>query len=165
MCKINFTLLAFYKHHNICWTAFVDETNKLTSQYDMSIGRDLLDKLGINFLFSQNLMEWDGATTPMIDPDRLGSDSIDYLEMEIFYIGDLLTTEVEQIQEILDAKYCKADLKQIVQECDQLDQHQQQKLLKLLQKYEQLFDGTVGTWKTAPVDLQLKDPTAAPYHA
>ena len=157
-------LPALYKHHNVCWTAFVDITNKSTSQYDMIIGRDLLDKLGINFLLSQNLMEWDGATTPMIDPDRLGSDSIDYLEMEIFYIGDPLTTETEQIQKILDAKYCKADLKQIAQECDQLDQ-QQKKLLKLLQKYEQLFDGTDGTWKTAPVDLQLKDPTAAPYHA
>ena len=94
-CKINFMLPAFYKHRNVCWMAFVDKTDKLTSQYDMIIGRDLLDIMLINFLFSQNLMEWDGATTPMIDPDRLGTDSIDYLEMEIFYIGDPLTTEAE----------------------------------------------------------------------
>ena len=29
-------------------------------------------------------------------------------------------------------------------------------LLKLLQKFDELFDVTLGTWKTDPVDLQLK---------
>ena len=75
------------------------------------------------------------------------------------------TTEAERIQEILDAKYCKADLAKLTQECDQLDKTDQQKLLQLLQKYEHLFDGTVGTWNTDPVDLVLKDPTCMPYHA
>src|SRR4029078_520851 len=64
-----------------------------------------------------------------------------------------------------DAKYCKADLNKLAQECDTLVKADQQKLLNLLQKYELLFDGTVGTWNTDPVDLVLKDPTAAPYHA
>src|SRR5688572_33391424 len=59
----------------------------------------------------------------------------------------------------------KADLHQLTKECDQLTKEEQEKLLALLQKYEQLFDGTVGTWKTDPVDLFLKDPTCAPYHA
>ena len=29
-------------------------------------------------------------------------------------------------------------------------------LLKLLQKYEELFDGTSGTWKTDPAYFELK---------
>jgi hypothetical protein len=37
--------------------------------------------------------------------------------------------------------------------------------LNLLQKYEHLFDGTVETWNTEPVELILKDPTCTPYHA
>ena len=37
--------------------------------------------------------------------------------------------------------------------------------MNLFQKYECQFDGTVGTWNTEPVDLILKDPTAAPYHS
>ena len=49
------------------------------------------------------------------------------------------TTEAERIQEILDAKYCKADLVKISQECDMLDKEEQQKLLNLLQKYEHLL--------------------------
>ena len=34
---------------------------------------------------------------------------------------------------------------------------QRNKLLKLLQKIEEFFDGTHGTWKTDPVDFKLKD--------
>src|SRR6476620_4028124 len=119
----------------------------------------------MNFLFSSNLMEWDNASTPMLDPDLFDQDDLDQLANEMLYMHDPDTTEAERIQEILYAKYCKADLVKLSQECDTLDKADQQKLLKLLQKYEHLFDGTVGTWNTEPVDLVLKDPTAAPYHA
>ena len=34
---------------------------------------------------------------------------------------------------------------------------QHNELLKLLQKFEELFDGTLGPWKTYPVDLELKE--------
>ena len=41
---------------------------------------------------------------------------------------------------------------------------QKKKLLILLLEYNHLFDGTLGDWKTDPVDLELK-PNAKPYHA
>ncbi len=53
---------------------------------------------------------------------------------------------------ILDAKYKKADLQSIVKDkCKHLRANQQKKLLQLLTKYESLFDGTLGDWKTKPV--------------
>ena len=42
---------------------------------------------------------------------------------------------------------------------------EQKELLKLLQQYEPLFDGTLGTWKTDPIELELKDHECKPYHA
>ncbi len=39
----------------------------------------------------------------------------------------------------------------------------QKKLLQLLMKYESLFDGTLGDWKTKPVSFQLKE-GVSPYH-
>ena len=164
-CKVNFTLPAFHKERNISWTAFVDESDNLACRYDMIIGRDLLEELGINFLFSEQMMEWDNASTPMLDPDQFNHDNIDQLEHELLYMHDPDTTEAERIQDILNAKYSPADLVQLTQECDQLDKVEQQKLLKLLQKFEHLFDGTVGTWNTDPVDLVLKEPNCTPYHA
>ena len=115
-CKINFSLPAFHEGRNISWTAFVDETDKLSSRYDMIIGRDLLEELGMNFLFSTNLMEWDNASTPMLDPELFDQDNLDELAQELLYMHDPDTTEAERIQEILDAKYCKADLAKLSQE-------------------------------------------------
>ena len=131
----------------------------------MIIGRDLISELGMTFCFDTLLMEWDNATTPMIDPCMFCEELIDDLEHEILYMHDPDTTEAEEIHAILGAKYCSADLQTITQECSELDKEEQQKLLALLQKFEHLFDGTVGTWHTEPVDIELKEPDAKPYHA
>jgi hypothetical protein len=59
---------------------------------------------------------------------------------------------------ILDAKHSKADLQSVVRDnCKHLSADQQKKLLQLLKKYESLFDGTLGDWKTKPVSFQLKE--------
>jgi len=59
----------------------------------MIIGRDLLNELGMNFLFSTNLMEWDNASTPMLYPDLFDQDNLDQLTKEMLYMHDPDTTE------------------------------------------------------------------------
>jgi hypothetical protein len=59
---------------------------------------------------------------------------------------------------ILNAKYSKTDLQSVVRDnCKHLSADQQKKLLQLLKRYESLFDGTLGDWKTKPVSFQLKE--------
>ena len=41
--------------------------------------------------------------------------------------------------------------------CQHLKMTKSNKLLKLLQKCEELFDGKLGTWKKYPVHFELKD--------
>ena len=56
---------------------------------------------------------------------------------------------------ILDAKYEKADISVVIKEnCAHLTSAEQMQLLQLLQKFEQLFDGTLGDWKTSQVKLE-----------
>jgi hypothetical protein len=70
----------------------------------------------------------------------------------------------KRVTRILDAKYQKADLQSIVRDnCKHLSADQQKKLLQLLTKYESLFDGTLGDWKTKLVSFQLKE-GMSPYH-
>ena len=65
---------------------------------------------------------------------------------------------------ILDAEYSKADLQSVVRDnCKHPSADQQKKLLQLLKKYESLFDGTLGDWKTKPFSFQLKE-GVSPYH-
>ena len=78
---------------------------------------------------------------------------------------DPATTDAEKIQEIINATYTPADLDKIVAECTHLSKEEQSNLLRLLKKFENLFDGTLGTWDTTPVDIELKDPNVKPYHA
>jgi hypothetical protein len=42
---------------------------------------------------------------------------------------------------------------------------EQRQLKILLQKYERLFDGTLGEFNMEPISLQLKDPNCKPIHA
>ena len=53
---------------------------------------------------------------------------------------------------ILDAKYEPADLGWEVEKCTNLNTEEKDKLLKLLEKYKELFDGKLGTWK----DMQFE---------
>ena len=50
----------------------------------------------------------------------------------------------------------QADLNTIIKNCKVLENRKQLTLLKLLNKFKHLFDGTLGHWKTKLVNLVLK---------
>ena len=65
---------------------------------------------------------------------------------------------------ILDAgRAGEPNLKELVGGYDHLNQPQKDKLLALLMKYQELFDGKLGLWDTEPVSLEIKL-DAKPYH-
>ena len=69
------------------------------------------------------------------------------------------TLEVTKwVLHILDAKYKKGRTQSVV--CNtghHLDCHEKTKLLELLAEFEELFDGTLGDWRTEPVFFELKE--------
>ena len=70
----------------------------------------------------------------------------------------------QQVVNILHAKYKKTDLQSVVStNCIHLSLHNQNKLRELLTEHEELFDGTLGDWKTKPVSFELKEGTK-PFH-
>ena len=76
------------------------------------------------------------------------------------YESEHAFTATKQLCVILDAKYEKADLHKFMEtQCQHLTTTQSNELLKLLQKFGELFDGTLGTWKTDPLDFELKEDT------
>jgi hypothetical protein len=50
--KVKFMLPAFHENRDIEWTCYVDESDDNLSRYDMIIGRDLIQELKMDFLFS-----------------------------------------------------------------------------------------------------------------
>jgi hypothetical protein len=110
-----------------------------------------------------------------IDEVKLPMQNINYLQgsstLRALKLNHCLAMEPHSTQDatkhvtrILDAKYQKADLQSIVRDnCKHLSTNQQNKLLQLLKKYELLFEGTLGDWKTKPVSFQLNE-GLSPYH-
>jgi len=163
-CKCKIMLPEFHKHRVIEWEMYVDESSSsLSSSYDMIIGRDLMESIGLDLLFSENLMRWDNATVPMRDNSLFREVKTNPFN-ELLSMHDPVTTEAERIQGILDIKYAPADLNKIVQDSTHLTDIEKSTLGRLLAKYQDLFDGTLGTWDTDPIELELR-PEVKPYHA
>ena len=66
------------------------------------------------------------------------------------------STATERLRVILlYYKQKKTDLHKVMgNQCKYLTMTQRKELLKLLQKFEELFDGKLGTWKTDPLYLE-----------
>ena len=156
---------AFHKHKEITWSAYVDESDQTNSFYDIIIGRDMMFALGIDINFSSCSMIWGNAEVPMQEPQWLDKSNVDQFEEELFMSEEPAEIGAEQIQEILDAKYAPADLPAEIAKLKHLTAEQRDALLHILRKFEALFDGSLGCWNTAPVELELKDPKCKPVHA
>jgi hypothetical protein len=67
-----------------------------------------------------------------------------------------LIDEYSRATKILDAEYKPASLDDVVKTCEDLHVEEQHQLKILLQKYEHLFDGTLGEFNmnTIPISLQ-----------
>ena len=136
---------------------------KSLGAYDMIIGRDLLNKIGLTLDFATETVSWEEASIPMKCPTATAIESLhiedppDIDDMVGRIAGD-------NYKKILRAKYGKADLrKEITSNSSHLETTQQENLLQLLQKYETLFDSTLGTWKGVSYNITLKE-GEIPYH-
>ena len=145
--KSQFMIPELHDNRLIDWTFHV---TKSLGSYDMIIGRDIMEELGIDLRFSDLTVNWDGHSCPFKDGDATLEDS--------YFVADptSIADATDRLKGILDAKYEKADLEEIVKEAEYLSSDEQQKLLRLLQRYETLFDGTLGNWEKEKYDIELK---------
>ena len=150
----------FHKDKIITWDMHIDASRTSHNRYDMIIGRDLMQELGMDLLFSSNQVRWDEKLIPMRDPKELNLGQLDKLEQEVFKLDPI---DEDLIARVTAEKYSAADLPKEVSKIEHLSGDEKSQLLKLLHKYKSLFDGSLGKWNTSPVDLELKE-GAQPYH-
>jgi hypothetical protein len=136
-------------------------------QYDLILGVKTMKKYGIILYFKDKMITIDEVKLPMQNINYLqGSSTLRVLMLNHSLAMELHCTQdaTKHVTRILDAKYKKADLQAIVRDnFKHLSTNQQKKLLQLLKKYDSLFDGTLGDWKTKLVLFQLRE-GASPYH-
>lgn len=126
--------------------------------YDVILGYDLLSKLGFIINFKDLVMTWDNVSLPMKPLDA------EPPEMYVIPDNPLIQDASKRVKEILDAKYVPANLPEVCQAQAHLNPDQQKDLEKLLTKYKDLFNGTLGQWNEPAYEVELQ-PDAQPYHA
>ena len=146
-CQGSFIIPEFHHDRVIEWDLHVTKT---LGAYDMILGRDILADLGFKFDFTTMSVEWDGISIPMKDSDSTMEEN--------FHIPDpeLLEESAERLKKILDAKYVPADLRKVCEEQLQLNKEEQDMLYALLNKYSDLFDGTLGKWRMDDYHVELR---------
>jgi hypothetical protein len=142
---------------------FIEE-GQPSPMYDLIIGLETLVKWKAILNFHDKTLTIDHVALPMQDLHSLDDPKLlnnIYTESTEPSVSRVATNRVTQI---LDAKYEKANLPEVVNNnCKHLTINQRNKLLRLLIQYEELFDGTLGDWKGESVNFELK-PDAKPYH-
>jgi hypothetical protein len=142
-----------------------DKSNR--PQYDLILGIKTMKKYGIILDFKAKMVTVDEVKLPMGNINYLqGSSTLRALKLNHSLAMEPQCTQdaTKRVTGILDAKCKKADLQSIVQNnCKHLSANHQKKLLQILKKYELLFDGTLGDWRTKPISFQLKE-GVSPYH-
>ncbi len=145
----------------------VEYSKESKPQYDLILGSGTMKELGIVLDFNSNSIPIDEIILPMRNINLLqGVSTLHALKLNNSLAKKQLSTldTTKCVTHILDAKYAKSDLQSIVKNnCKHLSADHQEKLLQLLVKFESLFAGTLGDWKTKPVSFQLKE-GALPYH-
>eukprot|EP00956_Cyclotella_meneghiniana_P016093 scaffold25194_cov46-Cyclotella_meneghiniana.AAC.2 len=112
-------------------------------------------ELGIVLDFKHSTIQLDHISLPMREIFKLQEKS--KIDKAWAVNNSIMRDEPDSTKEltkravqILDAKYEKADLPDIVEnQCQHLDAHQRKLLLDLLLEFEDLFDGTLGIWDTS----------------
>jgi hypothetical protein len=117
----------------------------------------MFSALGIILDLSRDMIIWEEGEMPMKPQDSTRENSFFVKE------PDALHEEADKRSKILDAKYQKADLKNIAQSTKGLTEEQQTQLWHFLNKYENLFDGTLGNWRGADYRIELQE-GVKPYH-
>jgi hypothetical protein len=159
--KLGISLPEFNPNSIVRHRFAIDDSDDGGIGYDMIIGQDLCWNMGIVVDYDDAMIEWNGMSIPMKDEDfpcRKGLRSKREMRQMVARTAEPRVTQeaTSRILKILDSDYKKADLEAVVARATQLSASQQQKLLKLLRKYEDLFDGTLGKWNTDPVDIELR---------
>ncbi len=136
-------------------------------KYDIILGTNFLFKTGMKLNYLEGNMEWFDCSIPLCPPGSL--DSKEFYAMEdMFYIQvkDMIFGEdwLECFAtEILDAKYDKTDVAEVMNGLTYLNAHQKADLLRVLQENNKIFDGTLGVYPHKKVHIDI-DPNAKPVH-
>ena len=164
--QVDLLLPEFSLNKQITWTFHVDEvTNPQLAQYDMIIGDDLMQELGIDLIYSTEVpcIKWEEVEVPMKPRGSLNRESLNNLYSMQSDDPAIIEKAEKRRQVIYDADYSQPDLLEYCTEQKNLSTEEQNMLYNLLKDHPVLFSGGLGKLNIKPVSIELTE-NAKPYH-
>jgi hypothetical protein len=136
--------------------------------YNIILGTNFISKTSIKLNYSEGNMEWFDCSIPLHPPGGLNLKEFNAME-DMFHIQvkDKIFGEdwLECFAaEILDAKYERTDVVEVVKGLTHLNTHQKADLLQVLQENDKIFNGTLGVYPHKKTRIDI-DPNAKPVHS
>jgi hypothetical protein len=139
-------------------------------RYDVILGADFLSKTGIDVNYSTRTIEWFDNELPLRDTcflqskDFLAMEETIEIQLEDDFFGMEWYDPTCYASEILDAKYEKVLVDDVIDQLDHLNVQQKNDLKKVLNEHTKLFDGTLGVYPHRKFHIDLV-PEAVPKHS
>jgi hypothetical protein len=141
-----------------------------TCKYDVILGADFLTKTGIDVKYSTGTMEWFDNELPLRNPHLLQdkdfeamAEIVEVQQEEALFGMDWYNPTCYAV-EILDAKYEKVEVDEVINQLNHLNTEQKEDLRKVLMEHTKLFDGTLGVYPHRKFHIDLV-PGAIAKHA
>ena len=137
--------------------ALVEDDNDVVGRHNIIFGVNFLQELGISFDFLRNIISWDGVNTSMktINQNEInGINDEDPSDADLPAFMKVATKKAAT--SFKPNRYDKHNYRDMVLKCTHLSSHQQEMMLQLFSKYEELFSGKLGKVPGPPVSLELK---------
>ena len=139
-------------------------------RYDIIFGADFLTRIGVKFNFDEGTMEWFENILQMREPWDMKNEEFLAMadsaqvqtELEDEYGDEFLENYLAA--PILDAKYERTTIQEVISEQKHLNDEQKRKLKRVLDKHSKLFYCTLGVYPHQKFSIEL-DPDAKPVHA
>jgi hypothetical protein len=123
-----------------------------TCKYNVILGADFLTKTGIDVKYSTGTMEWFNNELPMCNPNLLQNKEFEAMakiieiQQEKKLFGMDWYDPTYYALEILNSKYEKVEVDEVVNQLNHLSLEQKEDLRKVLKEHTKLFSGKLGVY-------------------
>ena len=163
--KLRGGFLPEFDRHKTFYGVTATVFNNPECPYDIILGRDLLNELGIVIDFANFTIKWFDRIVSMKPPNHFHLHTnwamvFDRNVVNLYDDDDPIADE----SFIMDAKYEATSPHEVAEKQTHLSEHQRRQLEQALADTVALFDGNLGHYKYAKIKLEL-EPGAQPVHA
>jgi hypothetical protein len=135
------------------------------ANYGVIIGQETMRLLDLDTSVRENTISWGECEIGMVSRDHWTPERIVQQKPRLLRQPQAEQTtkstktqdEILATEALAAAKYVKADLDHIVEQCAHLNAEQKGQLLTVLRKHKDLFQGKRGNWKGQPVSFEVID--------